>query len=145
MAHFGIVHHFPGGSEAQYEASLAVGHPSDGSLPEGQLFHAAGPSDDGWMIVAIHESKESWEQFRDGTLMPCCKPASKVASTGRSRSHRSRSRRAAGGRLNSDHLASGVAVVGKAARGSTVTARRPCCQGSAQEPAWPLPLSGSRL
>ena len=70
MAHYGIVHQFPGGSEAQYEASLAAAHPSDGSLPEGQLFHAAGPSADGWTIVAIHESKESWEQFRDGTLMP---------------------------------------------------------------------------
>lgn len=70
MAHFGIVHQFPGGSEEQYEASIAAAHPSDGSLPEGQLFHAAGPSNDGWMIVAIHESKESWEQFRDGTLMP---------------------------------------------------------------------------
>ena len=70
MAHFGIVHQFPGGSEEQYAASIAAAHPSDGSLSEGQLFHAAGPSNDGWMIVAIHESKESWEQFRDGTLMP---------------------------------------------------------------------------
>ena len=43
---------------------------SDGSLPEGQVFHAAGPSPDGWTIVAIHDSKESWERFRDGTLMP---------------------------------------------------------------------------
>ena len=24
----------------------------------------------GWIIVAIHDSKESWESFRDGTLMP---------------------------------------------------------------------------
>jgi hypothetical protein len=70
MAHFGIVHQFPGGTEEQYEASIAAVHPSDGSLPEGQVFHAAGPSADGWTIVAIHESKESWEQFRDGTLMP---------------------------------------------------------------------------
>ena len=34
------------------------------------MFHAAGPSPDGWTIVAIHDSKQSWEQFRDGTLMP---------------------------------------------------------------------------
>ena len=27
-------------------------------------------SGDDWTIVAIHESKESWEAFRDGTLMP---------------------------------------------------------------------------
>lgn len=34
------------------------------------MFHASGLSDDGWVIVAIHESKESWEKFRDHTLMP---------------------------------------------------------------------------
>jgi hypothetical protein len=45
-------------------------HPSNGGLPAGQLFHAAGPSADGWTIVAIHESQESWERFRDETLMP---------------------------------------------------------------------------
>ena len=69
MAH-GVVHQFAGGTEEQYRASIAAVHPSDGSLPEGQVFHAAGPSADGWTIVAIHASKESWEKFRDGTLMP---------------------------------------------------------------------------
>jgi hypothetical protein len=24
----------------------------------------------GWTIVAVHDSKESWEHFRDGILMP---------------------------------------------------------------------------
>jgi hypothetical protein len=67
---FGVVHQFPGGTKEQYEASIAAVHPSDGSLPPGQIFHAAGPSADGWTIVALHDSKESWEQFRDGTLMP---------------------------------------------------------------------------
>ena len=67
---YGIVHRFAGGTEEQYEASIAAVHPSDGSLPEGQVFHAAGPSADGWIVVAIHESQESWEQFRDGILMP---------------------------------------------------------------------------
>lgn len=67
---YGIVHHFPGGTEKQYEASIAAVHPSKDTLPEGQIFHAAGPSEGGWTIVAVHESKESWEQFRDGTLMP---------------------------------------------------------------------------
>jgi len=67
---YGVVHHFVDGTEEQYEASLAAVHPSDGSLPEGQIFHAAGPSADGWTIIAVHESQESWEQFRDGILMP---------------------------------------------------------------------------
>ncbi len=67
---YGIVHHFPGGTKANYDASIAAVHPSDGSLPAGQVFHAAGPSEGGWTILAVHESKESWEQFRDGILLP---------------------------------------------------------------------------
>jgi hypothetical protein len=67
---YGIVHHFPGGTQEQYEASIAAVHPSDGSLPDGQIFHAAGPSAGGWTIVAVHESQESWERFRDDVLMP---------------------------------------------------------------------------
>jgi hypothetical protein len=67
---YGVVHQFAGGTEEQYKASIAAVHSSDGDLPEGQVFHAAGPSADGWTIVAIHESKESWEQFRNDTLMP---------------------------------------------------------------------------
>jgi hypothetical protein len=67
---FGIIHHFPGGTKEQYETSLAAVHPSDGSLPEGQMFHAAGPSGEGWTVIAVHESKESWEKFRDSILMP---------------------------------------------------------------------------
>jgi hypothetical protein len=67
---YGIVHHFPGGTEEQYEASIRAVHPSREELPDGQIFHVAGPADGGWTIVAVHESKESWERFRDETLMP---------------------------------------------------------------------------
>ena len=67
---YGVVHTFAGGHRGSVRG-IDCRCPSrmDG-LPEGQVFHAAGPSDDGWTIVAIHESKESWEAFRDGTLMP---------------------------------------------------------------------------
>ena len=66
----GIMHQFAGGTKEQYEASNGAVHPADGSHPEGQVFHAAGPSAAGWTIVAIHDSRESWERFRDGVLMP---------------------------------------------------------------------------
>jgi len=66
---YGVVHKFAGGTKEQYEASIAAVHPADG-LPEGQLYHAGGPSADGWTIIAVHDSRESWERFRDGTLMP---------------------------------------------------------------------------
>jgi hypothetical protein len=69
-APYGVVHFFPGGTKDQYEASIAAVHPGEGLLPDGQTFHAAGPSAGGWTIMAVHESKESWEKFRDGILMP---------------------------------------------------------------------------
>lgn len=67
---YGIVHHFAGGTQEQYDASIAAVHPGPDQLPEGQVFHAAGPSEGGWTIVAVHESQESWEKFRDGILLP---------------------------------------------------------------------------
>jgi hypothetical protein len=67
---FAIVHHFPGGTKENYEASLAAVHPGPDKLPDGQILHIAGASPGGWTIVAVHESKESWERFRDGILMP---------------------------------------------------------------------------
>jgi hypothetical protein len=71
MATFGIVHRFQGGTREQYENVLKVVHPDDGKgLPEGQLLHLAGQSQDGWLMMAVHESRESWERFRDETLMP---------------------------------------------------------------------------
>ncbi len=67
---FGVVHHFPGGTKENYEASIAAVHPGPDVLPDGQIFHAAGPSAGGWTIMAVHESRQSWEQFRDGILLP---------------------------------------------------------------------------
>ena len=67
---YGIIHFFPNGTKEHYDAVRAAVHPSDGGLPEGQLFHAAGPSDGGWTVMAVHDSKESWEKFRDNVLVP---------------------------------------------------------------------------
>jgi hypothetical protein len=60
----------PGGTQAQYEASVAAVHPGADRLPDGQIFHAAGPSEGGWTILAVHDSQKSWESFRDTILMP---------------------------------------------------------------------------
>jgi hypothetical protein len=71
MAEFGIVHRFKGGTREQYENGLKVVHPDGGaSLPRGQTLHIAGRTEDGWIVVAVHESRESWERFRDETLVP---------------------------------------------------------------------------
>jgi hypothetical protein len=68
---YAIIHHFADGTKEQYEASIAAVHPGPGQLPDGQLSHVAGPdTGGGWTIVAVHDSRESWERFRDGILGP---------------------------------------------------------------------------
>lgn len=79
---YGVVHKFVGGTEAQYRAVVSAVHPSDGSLPPGQIRHDAGPADDGWVIVAIHDSKQSWESFRDDTLLPALQAGIEGGFTG---------------------------------------------------------------
>ncbi|MCU1457379.1 MAG: hypothetical protein JWL73_1471 [Actinomycetia bacterium] len=67
---FAVQHHFPGGTQAQYEATLTAVHGSMDVLPEGQLFHLAGAVPGGWEIFAVHDNKASWVKFRDEVLMP---------------------------------------------------------------------------
>ena len=68
---FGIIHRFAGGTQEQYENTIKIVHPDQGKkLPEGQTLHVAGPTNDGWLVMAIHDSQETWEHFRDTTLVP---------------------------------------------------------------------------
>lgn len=68
---FGIIHHFKGGTAEQYDNTIKVVHPDGGKgLPPGQTYHAAGATDDGFVVVAMWDSQDSWEKFRDGTLLP---------------------------------------------------------------------------
>ncbi len=66
---FEIVNYFKGGTKAQYDATVAVVHPSSG-LPAGQTHRTAGETGDGFVVFATWESKAAWEKFRDGTLLP---------------------------------------------------------------------------
>jgi heme-degrading monooxygenase HmoA len=64
-----LLHHFwPGGTEDQYRATVKAVHPFDG-LPEGQTFHAAGPTDGGFLITSVWDSQESADRFVQGTLL----------------------------------------------------------------------------
>ena len=67
MAYF--LHHFwPGATEEQYRATVAAVHPA-GGLPEGQRYHVAGPTEGGFLITAVWDSKEQSDNFISGTLM----------------------------------------------------------------------------
>jgi len=70
-ASFAIVHHFKGATTEQYENALRVVHPDGGrGLPAGQLYHAAGTTEDGFVVIATFDSEASWNKFRDETLLP---------------------------------------------------------------------------
>jgi len=47
-----ITHFCKGGTAAQYKAVVDAVHPR-GALPSGQVYHAAGPTDGGWLIAAV--------------------------------------------------------------------------------------------
>ena len=62
---FLITHFFEGGTQAQYDAIVAKAHPADGSLPPGQLHHFAGPTEGGFLVVALWETKEQNDAFQE--------------------------------------------------------------------------------
>jgi hypothetical protein len=64
-----MTHFWPGGTEDQYRTNLAAVHPASG-LPEGQTFHAAGPTEGGFLIAAVWESKEHSDRFLSEVLIP---------------------------------------------------------------------------
>ena len=69
---YAITYHFAGGTQEQYEKTIEAVHGGSGvaHLPDGQIFHAAGPVEGGWRIFAVHDSQDSWERFRDDVLIP---------------------------------------------------------------------------
>ena len=67
-----LTHFWPAGTEEQYRATLAaVTQAAGGRRPE--LLHAAGPTEGGFLIAAIYDSKETADAFvRDSivSIMP---------------------------------------------------------------------------
>lgn len=66
---FLITHFYKGGTASQYDAVVKAVHPKDG-LPPGQIYHAAGPTDGGWLIAAVWDSKSTFDGFVKQTLLP---------------------------------------------------------------------------
>jgi len=62
-------HFWKGGTEEQYQSMLKAVHPAQG-LPDGQTAHVAGPTDGGYLISVVWDSKEHSERFMNGTLLP---------------------------------------------------------------------------
>jgi hypothetical protein len=64
-----ITHFFEGGTADQYQVVLGAAHPN-GGLPAGQIYHVSGPTEGGWLVVAVWDSKEAYDRFMSETLMP---------------------------------------------------------------------------
>ncbi|MBM2812485.1 MAG: hypothetical protein HW416_3244 [Chloroflexi bacterium] len=63
----GIVFNGLGVTQAQYDQVLGEVAPGN-KLPPGMLYHAGGPSKDGWRVVEIWESQEAADRFFKETL-----------------------------------------------------------------------------
>jgi hypothetical protein len=64
-----LTHFWPGGTEEQYRAPVAAAaKAAGGSQPE--TFHAAGPTEGGFLIAATYESKAVCDDFIENTLLP---------------------------------------------------------------------------
>lgn len=63
-----VVHESVGGTQEQYEQVAArlteagLNQPSDWPV-DGLLSHAAGPTDNGWIVVDVWESEEALQRF----------------------------------------------------------------------------------
>jgi hypothetical protein len=64
-----VTHFFKDGTAEQYDNVVQVAHPAVG-LPPGQTYHAAGPTEGGWLVVSVWTDKETLDAFMAGTLMP---------------------------------------------------------------------------
>jgi hypothetical protein len=55
---------------ASWEQYAHVASSLAGPAPAGLIVHAAGPTDEGFRIVALWESEEAWRRFADGVGSP---------------------------------------------------------------------------
>ncbi len=68
----GMLQMVPGATKEQYDQvnQEMFGQPTPplDRLPEGLIMHSAGPSEGGWYIYDVWESKEDCQRFMDGPL-----------------------------------------------------------------------------
>jgi hypothetical protein len=63
------VHFWPGSTGEQDQAMSKVLH-SETGLPEGQRSHTSGPTEGGYLISVVWDTKEHSEAFMQNTLLP---------------------------------------------------------------------------
>ena len=74
---------FPGGTQDQYDRithNLGLERGSE-NLPRGLIFHVAGPSDKGWQVVDVWESRADFDRFVAERLGPAIRLSGMVPTT----------------------------------------------------------------
>jgi hypothetical protein len=64
-----VVTDHPGMTKAQYEAVHRAVE-LHGPMPPGGVLHAAGPNGTGWRVIEVWSSREAFEQWLEGTVLP---------------------------------------------------------------------------
>ena len=59
----------PGLTAEMYEAVSSKAMSGD-QLPEGCQVHIAGPVDQGWRVITVWDSRETFDRFREEKLLP---------------------------------------------------------------------------
>ena len=53
---------------ATWETYLGIADTLEAASPEGLVLHAAGPTEEGFRMIGIWDSRERWDRFRDDRL-----------------------------------------------------------------------------
>ncbi len=75
----GVIFEVPDASAEEYDAVMAQLAHRNADPPE-RLCHVAGPSQDGWVVVDIWESREAFEAFLTEHLLPVARNVGFFAS-----------------------------------------------------------------
>jgi hypothetical protein len=63
-----LVIEVPGGTTEQYDSVVRQLEEGGGHLGEGQTFHVSGPTDDGFIVVDVWNSRDDFDRFMQGRL-----------------------------------------------------------------------------
>ena len=55
---------------AAWDTYLGMAAVLGGAAPEGLVLHVAGPTEEGFRMIGIWDSRETWNRFRDARLRP---------------------------------------------------------------------------
>lgn len=58
-----VIFNVPGMTEDQYDQIIRDLERQDAGAPEGRLYHAAGPTGSGWLVVDVWASREQFDAF----------------------------------------------------------------------------------